>query len=177
MRSRHDARTYTYRQTSSLSSYGDTRTRSLDACPSSTVKFVEINPRSYVPVYQQLADIMREQIRTGQLTPGTELPGENELAKQHDVGRPAVRQALAVLRAEALIVTVRGEGTRVRVQPERQTLEIGPETRVWFRQPTPAERVDLRIDEGVGLLVVETEGEPTRLLASDEVTIIGAGDQ
>ncbi|WP_204013928.1 GntR family transcriptional regulator [Sphaerimonospora thailandensis] len=134
---------------------------------------MEINPRSYVPVYQQLADILREKIHSGELQPGTVLPGEHDLARQYEISRPAVRQALGVLRAEALIVTLRGESTRVRHQPERQPLVIDATTRVWFRQPTPAERVELRIDEGVGLAVIETEGEPPRTLPADEVFITG----
>lgn len=127
-----------------------------------------------MPVYLQLADVLREKIRDGELQPGTELPGEHEMAKQYGVGRPAVRQALGVLRAEALVVTRRGEGTKVREQPDRSVLEIKPETKVWFRQPTPAERIDMRIDEGVGLVVVETEGEETRLLPADEIVIVAA---
>lgn len=123
-----------------------------------------------MPVYMQLADILREKIRTGELAPETVLPPEVEMATQYGVGRPAVRQALGVLRAEALVVTMRGEGTKVRTQPERRTLEIEPGTRVWFRQPTPTERVDMHIDEGVGLVVVE-KGEQAEMLPSDEVVI------
>lgn len=134
---------------------------------------MEINPRSYVPVYLQLADVLREKILSGELPPEAELPGEHDMAAQYKVGRPAVRQALGVLRAEALVVTARGEGTRVRTQPERKELKIGPDTKVWFRQPSPAERVEMRIDEGVGLVVVETEGQEPRTIPSDEVTITG----
>lgn len=126
-----------------------------------------------MPVYQQLADVLREKIRAGELVPETALPAEDKLAQQYGVSRPAVRQALGVLRAEALIVTQRGEGTKVRTQPPRREIKVGPETKVWFRQPTPAERVDLRIDDGVGLVVIETEGEEPRLLPSDEVIITG----
>lgn len=124
-----------------------------------------------MPIYQQLADVLREEIRAGRLAPESVLPGENEMATQYGVGRPAVRQALAVLRAEALVITMRGEGTKVRTQPERKPLEIQPGTKVWFRQPTPTERVELRMDEGVGLVVVEKAGEQPELLPSDEVVI------
>lgn len=124
-----------------------------------------------MPVYMQLADVLREKIRKGELPPETVLPAENEMAAQHRVGRPAVRQALGILRAEALVVTMRGEGTKVRTQPERKELKIGPDAKVWFRQPTPTERVELRIDEGVGLAIVEVEGEEPRMLPADEVII------
>lgn len=137
-----------------------------------TLSHMRINPRSYVPVYQQLADILREQIRSGALAPGAALPGELELATTYGVGRQAVRQALGVLRSEALVVTTRGEGTAVRVQPTRRTIALGPGERVHYRPATPAERVELELDEGVGLAVLET-ADGVQLLPADEVQFTG----
>ncbi|MCC5579121.1 GntR family transcriptional regulator [Microtetraspora sp. AC03309] len=112
-------------------------------------------------------------IRAGELAPGTVLPGEHEMATQYGVGREAVRKALGVLRAEGLVATNKGEGSQVRVQPERKTLAIDSKTRVWFRLTTPEERIMMGLDEGVGLVVVEAEGVAPRLLPSDEVIITG----
>ncbi|MEV0968539.1 GntR family transcriptional regulator [Microtetraspora glauca] len=134
---------------------------------------MEINVRSHTPVYLQLAHGLREMIRAGELAPGTVFPGEHEMATQYGVGREAVRKALGVLRAEGLVATKKGEGSQVRVQPERETLAIDSKTRVWFRQTTPEERITMGLDEGVGLVVVETEGVAPRLLPSDEVIITG----
>lgn len=62
-------------------------------------------------VYEQLAAILREQIRTGRYPPGQRLPSEQALAAEHHVSRPTVRQALAVLRTERLIETLDGVGS------------------------------------------------------------------
>ncbi|GAT66714.1 gntR family transcriptional regulator [Planomonospora sphaerica] len=83
------------------------------------------------------------------------------------VGRPAVRQTLGALRTEAIVVTTRGEGTAVRVQPARRTITLGPGDHVHYRPATPAERVEL-LDEGVGLAVLET-ADGVQLLALDLV--------
>jgi DNA-binding GntR family transcriptional regulator len=62
-------------------------------------------------VYEQLAAILREQIRTGRYPPGERLPSEHALAGEYRVSRPTVRQALSVLRAEHLIETLDGVGS------------------------------------------------------------------
>jgi GntR family transcriptional regulator len=62
-------------------------------------------------VYEQLAAILREQIRAGRYPPAGRLPSEHALAAEHQVSRPTVRQALAVLRAEHLIETLDGVGS------------------------------------------------------------------
>lgn len=133
---------------------------------------VEINVRSYTPIYLQLAKGLREMIRAGELPQGHELPGEFAMAKEYGVGREAVRKALAVLRQEGLVTTKKGEASYVRVQPARSPLVVGKRMRVWFRQTTPEERIELRLDEGVGVVVVEVEGEEPRLLPGDEVVIV-----
>ncbi|WP_204039345.1 GntR family transcriptional regulator [Acrocarpospora phusangensis] len=134
---------------------------------------MEINVRSHTPIYLQLAQGLREMIRAGELPQGHEFPGEFAMAKQYGVGREAVRKALAVLRQEGIVATKKGEASYVRVQPERNELPVGRRTRVWFRQTTPEERIEMGLDEGVGLAVVEVEGEEPRLIPSDEVVIVG----
>lgn len=140
-----------------------------------TLTSVEINVRSHVPVYIQVATGLRKMISTGELAAGHVFPGEHAMAQQYGVGREAVRKALGVLRQEGLIATKRGEASYVRAQPERRRIELEPGTLAWFRQTTPEERIDLGIDEGVGLLVLERDGEETQLLSADEVVITAKG--
>lgn len=64
--------------------------------------------------YERIANDLRDGVLSGRLEAGTQLPSENELAAQYSVGRPTVRRALAVLRAEGLIVTNQGRGAFVR---------------------------------------------------------------
>lgn len=131
--------------------------------------------RSHVPVYIQLASGLRQMIVAGELPAGHVFPGEHQMAKDFGVGREAVRKALQVLRQEGLVATKRGEASTVRRRPERRELVIEPGMRVWFRQTTPEERIDLGMDEGIGLVVVEREGAGQELLPADEVVLVAAG--
>ena len=74
----------------------------------------EIDHWSEVPRYLQLATYLRDDIRSGRLQPGDVLPGEKQLAAGYGVARETARHALAVLRDEGLVQTVRRVGTRVR---------------------------------------------------------------
>lgn len=60
---------------------------------------------------RRIADIVRHQIHAG--TFGQTLPGEQELADEHQVSRNTIRDALALLRDEGLIARAPRIGTRV----------------------------------------------------------------
>ena len=60
-----------------------------------------------------LHDALRQQIRSGQLAPGAQLPTERELGGHFGVIRVTVRRALSALSQEGLVVAVRGRGTFV----------------------------------------------------------------
>lgn len=62
--------------------------------------------------YVQLAAIIRERIQAGVYPPQTKL-SEVALEQEFNVSRPTVRQALAILREERLIVTLKGKGSVV----------------------------------------------------------------
>ncbi|MGZ3142406.1 GntR family transcriptional regulator [Lentzea chajnantorensis] len=64
--------------------------------------------------YRDIADELRQRIDSGELAPGSRVPGENDLMSRYDVERPTARQALEVLKNEGLIVARRGSGTFVR---------------------------------------------------------------
>lgn len=66
-----------------------------------------------VPLYAQIRDAVVTAIEAGDLATGDRLPSEAELCAHFRVGRPTVRQALAVLRQEGWIATRRGAGTFV----------------------------------------------------------------
>jgi GntR family transcriptional regulator len=75
-----------------------------------------IEPVSEVPVYKQLAAIIRDKILSGELAPGTVVPSEHTLQQEHGIARDTVRRAMNLLREEQLVVTVPGKGTFVRRQ-------------------------------------------------------------
>ena len=66
------------------------------------------------PVYREIAEELRGQIRSGRYADGDRLPGENTLMERYGVARATARQALSVLINEGLAVAVRGSGIYVR---------------------------------------------------------------
>jgi len=64
--------------------------------------------------YQEIVATLREQIQSGDLAPGAVLPSEAELRRRFATSRNTVRQALAVLEHEGLIVAEHGRGRFVR---------------------------------------------------------------
>lgn len=75
-----------------------------------------------IPLYVQIRDHLVRQIDQGQLHPGDRLPSEPELVERYRVGRPTIRQAVALLRQEGRVVTQRGIGTFVASQTARISL-------------------------------------------------------
>jgi GntR family transcriptional regulator len=68
---------------------------------------------SFVPLYYQLQEVLKEQIESGRWAPGEALPSEPELARRFGISRVVVRQALAILEDDRQIVRVKGRGTFV----------------------------------------------------------------
>jgi DNA-binding GntR family transcriptional regulator len=67
--------------------------------------------------YRRVADDVASRISSGELTPGTRLRSEQDLAEYYEVARGTIRRAMAVLRERRLIETIHGRGTFVRSQP------------------------------------------------------------
>lgn len=73
----------------------------------------QLDRNSFVPLYYQLQEALKEQIESGRWRPGDTLPSEPELARGFGVSRVVVRQALAILEDDHQIVRIRGRGTFV----------------------------------------------------------------
>ena len=84
-----------------------------------------IDRTSPLPLYHQLKQWLTEQIASGALAVGAQLPGEHELCEQFGVSRGVVRQALAELRYEGSIDRERGRGTFVSVPKTLEGLLSG----------------------------------------------------
>jgi GntR family transcriptional regulator len=70
---------------------------------------------------REIADELRERIRSGELRPGARLPGEPKLVKDYGVAKETARRALTLLVTEGLAVRRKGSGTYVReFQPIRR---------------------------------------------------------
>jgi DNA-binding GntR family transcriptional regulator len=76
-----------------------------------------------LPEAGSLLDTLRMAIYQGELTPGQRLV-EAEMAVRYDVSRSAVREALALLSNEGLVVRERNRGARVRPVTLEEAIEI-----------------------------------------------------
>ncbi len=75
-----------------------------------------------LPLYYQLKEVLRQQIRAGHLAPHTAIPSEPELVARYHVSRATVRQALTELVNEGLLYRQHGKGTFVCEPRVQQTL-------------------------------------------------------
>lgn len=74
----------------------------------------EINPRSAVPPYRQIAAWLRSRIEAGEFRPGEDpLPSEKDLVDLFGVARDTARRAVQVLREEGLVETIPQRGSYV----------------------------------------------------------------
>ncbi|WKU45940.1 GntR family transcriptional regulator [Streptomyces sp. VNUA116] len=65
------------------------------------------------PPYQQAAEVIRQEILSGKLKPGDQLPSHRELQERFGIANMTARSALRVLRDDALIYTTQGVGSFV----------------------------------------------------------------
>lgn len=81
-----------------------------------------IERNSPVPLYIQVADLIRERIASEFYEPGELLPKEALLAESFDVSRITIRSALEILSNEGLVVKKQGKGTFI--TDDKKTLSI-----------------------------------------------------
>ncbi|MGH3192628.1 MAG: GntR family transcriptional regulator [Streptosporangiaceae bacterium] len=72
---------------------------------------MQVDHDSSVPLYLQLAAILRRQIEAGELV--SRVPSVRTLAQEYGVSHITAGKALSVLREEGLIESVRGKGAYV----------------------------------------------------------------
>ena len=72
-----------------------------------------------MPVYRQLAAILRGQIERGELAPRRPVPSKRQLTQQYGIAGGTVDKAMDLLRAEGLVKTVTGRGIYVTAPEER----------------------------------------------------------
>ena len=85
-----------------------------------------------LPLYAQLADLLRQRIARGHWQEGDRLPSLEELTREFSVARVTVRQAIGLLQSDGLVASRQGRGTfvtapaamqrRIPMQAELQSL-------------------------------------------------------
>ncbi len=80
------------------------------------------------PLYLQIADELEEQIRSGDLSPGSQLPTEDDLRDKYRASRNTIRDAIKRLAGQGLVETRPGQGTFVttKVDPFVTVLTTDP---------------------------------------------------
>ncbi len=80
------------------------------------------------PMYRRIAGDLRDQIESGVIAPGRQLPTELELRTQYDAARNTVRDAIRLLASQGLVETRPGLGTFAvrRMEPFTTTLSATP---------------------------------------------------
>jgi len=142
---------------------------------------------SHIPYYVQLINLLKTQIAQKVWKPGDKLPGEPDLCIDFHVSRTVVRQALAELEQDGLIVRKKGKGTFVAYPKIGESLAqkltgfyqdmvargLNPATRVIHQKVVPApENVANYLELQPGALIIDIKrlrsinNEPIQLVRS-----------
>jgi len=76
-------------------------------------EITKVYDHSRVPLYIQVASVMRRRIETKQWLPGQKISTLDELEREFEVARVTIRQAVDILREEGLLHSRQGRGTFV----------------------------------------------------------------
>src|SRR5574337_1297444 len=126
----------------------------------------------FIPNYFRLEHFLRESITSGRLKPADPIPPESQLCQQFNISRNTVRQALARLVFDGLIVRQRGRGSYVAeprfqhttifpsFEEEMQAKGMKPSHKLLSKRTEPAEgkvAQNLALPEGTPVLVLERQ--------------------
>ncbi len=73
----------------------------------------KIDKESVIPIYYQLAKILKDKIFSGEFKPEEKLPPENNIAGEYGISRMTVRRAIAELIDAGMVYAEKGSGTFV----------------------------------------------------------------
>ena len=146
------------------------------------IKFMTLNKNNPIPLYYQLAERIREQIQTGQLERGAQLPSERELSEKFKISRMTVRQATGYLVQQGVLVVKKGIGTFVAdAKLARDTLHLLSFSEEMMHQggPTTSQVLEqriitppLRAANGLNLGLEETVVKIVRLRFSQATPLL-----
>jgi GntR family transcriptional regulator len=108
--------------------------------------------RSRLPLYIQVASVMRRRIETNQWLPGQKISTLVELEREFAVARVTIRQAIDILSEEGLLRSQQGRGTFVAEKPV---------SRHWFKLATTWDALVATIKNNV-LKRIKVDNPPTK---------------
>lgn len=122
-------------------------------------KLLKAYDRSRVPLYIQVASVLRGRIQSGRWAPGQKISNLEELEREFEVARVTVRQAVDLLREERLLHAQQGRGTFVSATPP---------DRHWLRLGTTWDSLIGMVKDNVPhAITVEEDAEPPVLNGAD----------
>jgi len=74
---------------------------------------MEIDRFDPTPIYQQVARVVRDRIKSGELKPRDAIPSESSMVADHGIARDTARAAVALLREEGWVMTLPQRGSFV----------------------------------------------------------------
>ncbi|WP_181518679.1 GntR family transcriptional regulator [Micromonospora noduli] len=109
------------------------------------------------PRYRVIANELRERIEAGLIPPGSLLPAESALSTEFRASRGTIRQAIAILRLEAMVATAHGRGTYVNWRQGENGPDEDPKTETRRRQVAADSELATLFAVEVGTLLVEQQ--------------------
>lgn len=127
-------------------------------------KLLKAYDRSRIPLYIQVASVMRQRIEAKQWRPGEKISTLVELEQEFQVARVTVRQAIDILREEGLLHCQQGRGTFVAEKPlSRHWLKLATSWDVLIAPIKDNVPKRIRVDNPPPFPSLrEGEGEPAR---------------
>ncbi|HEU4660936.1 MAG TPA: GntR family transcriptional regulator [Pseudolabrys sp.] len=119
----------------------------------------KVYDRSRVPLYIQVASVMRRRIETKQWSPGQKIPTLVELEREFQVARVTIRQAVDILREEGLLRSQQGRGTFAAEKPV---------DRHWFKLATTWDVLIESIKDNVLKRIKVDDPPPFPMLREEE---------
>jgi GntR family transcriptional regulator len=114
-------------------------------------------------VFRQIADHLRDAIRSGRLAENDRIPSETRLVEHYGVARMTVRHAISLLAAEGLVLPEHGRGVFVRPRPPVRRLaadRFSRRNREQGKAAFIAEAEQAGVAPGVDSLMVREERPP-----------------
>ena len=108
-----------------------------------------INHSSMVPIYEQIVDVVKTQIRKGDLKEDENLPSVRMLAKELKISALTVKKAYDALEEEGFVTTIHGKGTFVTASDKQLAVEA--------RKRAVEEEFDKAIDKAVSVGMNQNE--------------------
>ncbi|MEK5183563.1 FadR/GntR family transcriptional regulator [Solibacillus sp. FSL R5-0691] len=126
-------------------------------------------------LYEQIAAIIEHKITIGEISPGDKLDSVEQLAKNFEVGRSAIREALTALQARGIIEIRQGEGTYIR-KVTAQDISLNIPTYASFSEQDLQQIFEVRKILELGLIENAAKRRTTRQLEQLEEALSKMND-